>query len=46
MLGETLVKILLHTCELHEVDVSGTLQYPLLSDSHSPEANTSSFEIP
>ena len=39
-----MVHILLHTCELHEVDDCGNaLPYPLLSDSHSLEVFTTSL---
>ena len=44
ILGESVMEVL-HTCELHEVDGSKLL-YPLLSDSHSLEVFTSSFNIP
>ena len=39
------VVVVLHTCELHGVDGSA-LPCPLLSDSHSVEVFTSSFNIP
>ena len=39
--------MVLHICELHEVDFYGSaLPYPQLSASHSLEVFTSSFNIP
>ena len=46
ILGESVV-VVLHTCELHEVDdCDSVVPCSLLSDSYSPEVFTSGFNIP